>query len=444
MKRTLLVFLLAICSAWAEPFVEKVYVANYLGNFISILDVESNTILGYVDNNGFDITHPIHLLITPDAKKCYIVADFSDAVYIIDTAQDKIVGSLNTNGFPFYFPQAMLIPLQGQRGYVNNQNAPGGGSVSIFDITTDTVIGYVNTNGFPFDVPTEMEINPSDEKIYVTNFNGAGSGNVSIIDVATETVTGYVNDPFNLISNPTHISFISDTKSYVVDYGGNSVTIIDTQADMVTANVDDSSFPFDGPYKCFERFPADIVLVGNLNSDKVSVIDADTDTVIQYVTGTFSEPTGIHFDDDEDVAYIANYGSNTLSIVDLQTLMEIPPPIDGLPDFPFLTPVDLEEVVSIALPPASLVGKAMRDTFSSQVDLINRISWQSNDPLSNIESYQIYRDAALTDLIGTVPSGGNLLYDDHNRTPGSVSTYYVVSVSENGVVSDFAFVSVSQ
>ena len=67
-----------------------------------------------------------------------------------------------------------------------------------------------------------------------------------------------------------------------------------------------------------------------------------------------------------------------------------------------------------------------------QTDYINNITWTAPATGTTPAAYAIYRDATLTQLVAIVPASGALQYYDHDRNPGIVYSYYIVSVDGNG------------
>ncbi len=91
---------------------------------------------------------------------------------------------------------------------------------------------------------------------------------------------------------------------------------------------------------------------------------------------------------------------------------------------------------NIPTPPSHLIGYQDRFQTPSRIDIINVLKW--NPPVEGWTpvSYKIFRDPALTDLIHTVPGDAPHKYFDHNRHSHTNYTYYVVSVSSTGALSD--------
>jgi len=88
-------------------------------------------------------------------------------------------------------------------------------------------------------------------------------------------------------------------------------------------------------------------------------------------------------------------------------------------------------------------GRTVSNTFIVQVDLVNIVSWCTPVFGSKPIYYNISRDAALTDLITTIPATDPNVYEDHNRVKGVTYTYYIVAVDVNGTNSVPAFVSIT-
>jgi hypothetical protein len=93
------------------------------------------------------------------------------------------------------------------------------------------------------------------------------------------------------------------------------------------------------------------------------------------------------------------------------------------------------------LSPTNLTGTRTRNTFFLQTDLINTITWSAPSSGPTPVSYNIYRDPALTKLIGTVPATGPLQFNAHNRQPNVTYTYYITAVDAAGNQSSASSVS---
>ena len=92
--------------------------------------------------------------------------------------------------------------------------------------------------------------------------------------------------------------------------------------------------------------------------------------------------------------------------------------------------------------PTLLQGIAAKNQFLTQTERLNVITW--NPPAQGVAlSYSIYRDAALTQLIATIPASTPLRYVDHNVQQGKTYTYYIVAFDGLGNASPSASIAIT-
>src|SRR5205807_10313883 len=99
----------------------------------------------------------------------------------------------------------------------------------------------------------------------------------------------------------------------------------------------------------------------------------------------------------------------------------------------------------IALPYFQIIAQGCKtqDSYLFQTDFINKLTWSAAGT-SLPTTYAIYRDAALTDLAGTVPATQPLIFFDHNRDPHITYTYYIVGTDMFGISGAPVAVTVTQ
>ena len=118
-------------------------------------------------------------------------------------------------------------------------------------------------------VATAQSALPAGPYAYVAN---SDDNTVSVIDTATNTVTATVpvgSGPFAVAVNP------QGTKAYVVNFFSNNVSVIDTATNTVTATVPVGSYP--GGVAVIPDGKK--VYVANRKRNNVSVIKTDSNTV---------------------------------------------------------------------------------------------------------------------------------------------------------------------
>lgn len=143
---------------------------------------------------------------------------------------------------------------------------------------------------------------------YVTNFGG---NTVSVVDTDTNTITGSVtvgSKPVGVAVNP------AQPRAYVANLASNSVSVIDTATNTVTATVPVGATPV-----LVAVNPSGTrAYVANTGSDSVSVIDTATDTVIATVpvgdgaNGVAVSPSGA-------TVYVTNNLAASVSVISTAT-----------------------------------------------------------------------------------------------------------------------------
>lgn len=451
MKKLLFcLFFASIGSLFADPIG---YITNVMGDTISIVDLATDTVTGYVDNGSFNIEHPIDVVVTPDGTKAYVVCDSQNEVVVIDVATNTIIRKVDDTSFPFSAPVIAHIALPGNLiAYVTNE---GGNNVSVIDIPSDTVIQYLDDTGLPFALPIGLEVSLDGTIGLVVNFSALLGQEVSVFSPAVQAVIGYVDPNGFPFGNPLIIQVVNDAKAYVGNTGTNTVSIIDLTAfpfPKVIGYVDDTFFPFLQPSDLqVSPDQKTVYVVNDLPPYQISVIDVASDTVIAEIEAGFVAPIGFAIKADGQTAYVTSAGDNTVRILDLTTNMQI-----GFVDassFPFDVPYQIAFVPTQPpppppflgpLPPIFLQGIKSQIQFLTESDRVNIIKWEA--PITTILPvfYKIFRDAGLTDLAGTVFSTECLEFVDHGRKKHSVTHYYVIAVYPDGSISAPAQVTVAQ
>lgn len=82
-------------------------------------------------------------------------------------------------------------------------------------------------------------------------------------------------------------------------------------------------------------------------------------------------------------------------------------------------------------PPEHVRGHQTKNRFATQTDIINILTWRAPSRGIPPVKYQIFRDAALTHLVATLPADAQskFKFKDHNRREHKTYTYYLVSVN---------------
>lgn len=112
---------------------------------------------------------------------------------------------------------------------------------------------------------------------------------------------------------------------------------------------------------------------------------------------------------------------------------------DGNLDFmPSTSPVYVQVVITPSpapTAPQNFYGCQVINKYLNHHDIVNILTWTPPSGISNIVGYEIYRDAALTDLVAKVDNQCPYSIEDGNRVKKISYTYYIVSIDSNGLKS---------
>ena len=361
-------------------------------------------VTGSVSDTHMLLLSPTNIAFTPDGTKAYI-ADLN-SVCILDPLNNLITGSVTGS---FSAPVGIAFTADGTTACVANTT---GNSVSIIDVAHDRVTSTLAGGAFSF--PLVIAITPlgiAPTKAYVTNLTGT---RVSIIDVADAALSGTVSAPF---TNPYGIAI---TPNGTIAYVANSinpglVNIIDLATNLVTGTVVDTAHTLNDPsYIAISPDGTTAYVANSINPGSISIIDLTTNRVTSAVP-VGSIPVGLAITPDGQEVWVVNQGSKSISIIGYA----------------------ISSLVNVQ-------GCQTRQIVLNQTDLVNVLTWQA--PVRGTPThYNIYRDAALTDLAGTVTASANPLeFLDHNRQPGVTYTYYIVAVDSSGGTSVASVITVTQ
>ncbi|HSF51422.1 MAG TPA: tetratricopeptide repeat protein, partial [Nitrososphaeraceae archaeon] len=296
-----------------NPNNNKAYVANEKDSTISIIDCNVPRYYNiFKQYFGFDTqlqlqvedktisldNPPSGIAVNPTTNKIYVIHQLpSPSLSIIDGNNNY--QKLN---FPMgRYPVDIAVDPIINKVYVANSID---GNVSVIDGETDKWIGDIDVGDKLFSVA----INPTTNKLYVTH---EGSNIVSIIDETKEK---------DNIKNISLYQFIADlninsktNKVYVTYPINNTITVIDGTSDTKIKEIDVG----DKPIRIDIDEEADKVFVVNQDSDSVSVIDGATDTIIKTLKIPSKYPYDVEFNSDINSLYVINMGSNSRSTVDI-------------------------------------------------------------------------------------------------------------------------------
>ena len=404
--------------------------------------------------------------------------DFDSFVVSVSDAQATTPATVSVPVLPAVFANTTAgttgtnpygVTVVGNRAYVANQ---GTNTVTVLDTSNAAAPTLVRTITVG-SAPTGLVASPDGSKVYVANRT---SGTVSVINTATNTVVDINTatttiDSIKVGSQPEFLAVnASGSRLYVANYGSGTVSVIDTATNKVvdtntaTTTIDSIKVGTNPRGIAFVQTAAGgRVYVVNRTSGSVSVINADTNKVIDTNTATTtvdaikvgSTPQQIAISPDKKFAYVTNYGSTSVSVINLATNK-------------------VDATIAVAATPAGVAVSADSSTVYvangndrlSVIDTKTRTviaTWQIDTaPETNLHSLALRADGALlvTDFVektlrvvayqrgNTAPVAGIPTAGSPNATSGAVSgllnfkdydgdslTYTVTSAPASGSVS---------
>ncbi len=284
-----------------NPISHRVFVPNYYGSSVSVIDGASDTVTATVSTGDFTV--PIAVVSNPVATpaRAYVANFWANTITVIDESTNGIAASVPSNGVHAGGPRALALNPSGPtpKLYVADY---GSGLVTVLNAETYAQIKTIAVGMYPRALGIFASAGRT--RIYVAN---RGSATVSIIDGDTDLVVATVPTG----SAPKAIAVDQSTGyAYVTNEESNSVTVID-DTDHVVATVAVGARPIG----IAVDETAGRVFVANYASNTVSVVrTSDFSHEATLTVGT--SPWAIAFDRGDGKAFVTNYNSNSTSVID--------------------------------------------------------------------------------------------------------------------------------
>lgn len=318
------------------------YVANnnnsdiYGDDTISVIDLCTNKVITTIEDPLFNQPYtyddePYTITINACGTKAYVTNSNSDTVTIIDIATNTVAGAI----YGFDGPSGLVITPDGNTAYVNNYGGPQGlgsgfgHSVSIVDLNTNTITGTIQVA----QAPAALAITPDGKYVYVAAYvdGNPGTGVVQAISTSSNTVVATIpgfSGPFNIAITPNGCT------AYVTNFGSNNfepvgttVSAINLKTNEIIATIPVGTQPSglaitpDGRYVYVSNY--NTLYLGydftNLTPGvgTINIIDTCTNKVICPTIVVGSSPAEIAITPNGAFAYVTNYSSNNVSVINI-------------------------------------------------------------------------------------------------------------------------------
>ncbi|MEW6163122.1 MAG: DUF4382 domain-containing protein [Nitrospirota bacterium] len=211
---------------------------------------------------------------------------------------------------PLFTAKGQVPELSTLLIYVTNE---GSNNVSVINRQSDEVVGTIMVGKKPRGVATGLRRDRL--RVYVAN---SGSNSISVIDPTTNKVENEIPIRFGREPEGIAVAKISPEKEFifVTNYGSNNVSVVDALTHREIERIDVGSGPV-----AVAVDPYLNVYAVNKNSKDVSVIRCDIQGRCEKVINVNVEWTPMAFSVDyqRGKVYVANYGFDKLSVIDIKT-----------------------------------------------------------------------------------------------------------------------------
>ena len=409
-----------------NPSGTRVYISNNTSGFVTVVDTATNTVVTDI----FVQPNIGPLSITPDSSTLYVGAISSGTLIPIDTATNTVGTAIPTGVFS---GKVSIVP-NGQKAFIPVFFPD---EVLVMDVATQTITNSIALS--PGSNPYGSSILPNGTTLYVANIL---QNSLSVIDVASETLTTTIplSPPLPNNAGVFWVVATPDSKTvYVINQVNNLVVPVDTQTNAVGT-------PFNGVAGSFQdlvispdpapvaAFLATAQLAGGAFAFDASASLSPIGTIASYAwdfgdgtTATTASPLINH-----TYADPGNYTATLTATNSAGTSTEKIFSSGFMSNNGDQTAVMSHVIEFLQPPPINGKGFQTKAQYPSQTNYINVLTWNSPASAGVPAFYEIYR-GSLTNLIGTAPGNGQLIFRDPNRMKNTIYTYYIVAVSASGI-----------
>lgn len=270
----------------------KIYVPNNLGNSVSVIDGDTDTVLTTISLGAG--AGPYFAAVNETTNKIYIANNFGNSVSVIDGTDDTVITTVPTGSGP----RAIAINETSNMIYVANYGA-----------STVTVInGTDNTVSTTLDIgvgtrPTSLAVNETTNKLYTANY---WNNTISVIDCTTGTIDAVIPASADQDS-PRFVAVNEETDMiYVANFRSENVTVIDG-ADNSYTHVEVGA----DPWEIAVNKDTNKIYVSTDGETTISVLDGTTNDVQKASAG--KAPQAVALNDKTNMIYVGNYNQDDRS-----------------------------------------------------------------------------------------------------------------------------------
>ena len=277
------------------------FVANSFDNTVSVIETDTYTVEETIEVGE----NPIHVLADTDGENVLVTNYDDDSISVISTSSLTVSSTITDVGDG---PHAMCLSKNSDKLYVACKEA---GSVSIISLDSYKRTKEITEIGTS---PSYLALSSSGDTLYVTL---ADDSSIAIIDLATNELS---DTKIAVGSSPQDITFTpNQSYLYTANSLSNSLSAISVSTKRVVSTISDAG---NGAREIVILKNEEYALVTNSSGTTISVINILSNTVDSSIT-VESNPYGIIASDDGKLAYVTNKGSNSVTVLEDQSVVQI-------------------------------------------------------------------------------------------------------------------------
>jgi YVTN family beta-propeller protein len=279
-------------SSAASPRISSILALTWgVTSSIIVIAVLPVSMQAQLDPPSSGLTNPRAIVFNPGTGKVYAVDTDHGAVHIYSDASKQMhrvpVGAE---------PVSIAVNSANGRAYVANA---GDGTLTILDGNSDAVVATVLIGSHPYSVA----VNSSTGKVYVTHTFG---DQLTILDGATNTASDLKTGSSDLIAINSRTGTI-----YLLGYGG-AVKVLDGASQKLTERPVGKH-----AWGLALNDVTGAVYVARIEDADLAVFKPDSANLSTLPAGAI--PCAIAVNSRANQLYVANYGDNSISIIDATT-----------------------------------------------------------------------------------------------------------------------------
>ncbi len=277
-------------ALFLTPDEKFLYVANVEDTFISIINTESEEVLGEIKGIkypwGFTRLGNSNLVAVSGYDKQVVIIDFSKHKLVKEKKFTSNLGGITSTRDGKY-----IFVIETDRNSALKVDA---NSLKI-------LVSYKTGNG-----PDGIGISKDDSKIYTTNTK---DGTISIIDTKNKQTK-----LLEVGGKPELIHYNHDhSLLFISNFYSNKIHILDTGTDKIVHEIT----ALNSPEEAVLSKSGKLLYVVNFGSKKITVYDAATYQKLKQEYSVGNKPIGVVSALNDTKLFVTNYGDNTISVIHL-------------------------------------------------------------------------------------------------------------------------------